>query len=482
MIETFAPSEFQHRVLLIPEGVDAFLGGGRGGGKSVALGLLPLRHVEQYGARARVLYVRRTYAGLADFENLTRDLFGAAYPAARYNASSHIWRFPSGAILELGQLDGPQDYAKYQGRSFTLLLVDEVTQYPDFRLIDTLRSNLRGPKEIPKRTVMAGNPGGIGHMAVAKRFVFGRQAWHVFEDPVSKRPTVYAPSTMTDNPAIDHDGYRQQIAAACAHDPELLKAWTSGDWHIAAGAYFGDVIDESRVAFDPWPHLPDARLPRAEVPAHELALFDSGRFDHRPWPSWDYTLAYDHGSAAPAVCFVCAESPGATAFGRYFPRGSLVLVDEYDTASSDNLNEGLKLEVPEIASRIKAMCARWGVSPHGVADDAIFAEIGSASGSIAREFSRCGVHFARAGKGDRVGGWQLMRSLLRQAGAVDQPGLYVSRACRGWWQTVPFLARDTRRIEDIDTKGADHWADACRYALDRRADAVGTIRLRWAKG
>ena len=65
--------------MLLPEEVDAFLGGGRGGGKSYALALLALRHAEQYGAAARVLYIRRTYKGVADFELITRDLFGAVY-------------------------------------------------------------------------------------------------------------------------------------------------------------------------------------------------------------------------------------------------------------------------------------------------------------------------------------------------------------------------------------------------------------------
>ena len=59
-------SAFQDRVLAVPECFDLFLGGGRGGGKDYALALLILRHVEQYGIRARVLYLRQTYQGLAD--------------------------------------------------------------------------------------------------------------------------------------------------------------------------------------------------------------------------------------------------------------------------------------------------------------------------------------------------------------------------------------------------------------------------------
>jgi hypothetical protein len=45
------------------------------------------------------------------------------------------------------------------------------------------------------------------------------------------------------------------------------------------------------------------------------------------------------------------------------------------------------------------------------------------------------------------------------------PGLYVSRVCRYWWETVPLLARDPRRPEDVDSRACDHAADACRYGV-----------------
>lgn len=49
--------------------------------------------------------------------------------------------------------------------------------------------------------------------------------------------------------------------------------------------------------------------------------------------------------------------------------------------------------------------------------------------------------------------------------APDKPGLYVSRACDYFWSTVPYLARDEKRVEDVDSSGPDHAADAVRYGL-----------------
>lgn len=53
-----------------------------------------------------------------------------------------------------------------------------------------------------------------------------------------------------------------------------------------------------------------------------------------------------------------------------------------------------------------------------------------------------------------------MRRLLPHAGKPDRPGLYIARRCRYLWDTVPMLARDAKRIEDVDTTGPDHGADA----------------------
>jgi len=54
----------------------------------------------------------------------------------------------------------------------------------------------------------------------------------------------------------------------------------------------------------------------------------------------------------------------------------------------------------------------------------------------------------------------------------------VSRACAYWWATVPYLARDTKRVEDVDSSGPDHGADACRYGLSEAPKAeVFNLRL-----
>ena len=71
-----------------------------------------------------------------------------------------------------------------------------------------------------------------------------------------------------------------------------------------------------------------------------------------------------------------------------------------------------------------------------------------------------------------------MKRMLADAGKADVPGLYVSRACAYWWATVPTLARDPKRIEDVDSTDQDHAADACRYGLLAQTWARG-IDVKW---
>jgi hypothetical protein len=447
------PSDFQNNVLTIPEDYDMFLGGGRGGGKSYCLALIILRHLEQYKERARILYCRQTYPGLRDFESITREIFGGIYGTqAKYNSQDHCWRLPGNGYFELGQLETESDYQKYQGRSFSLLIVDEAGQFAIPDLLDRLRSNLRAPSGMKPRMILCANPGGVGHQWLAKRFVFAASPWTPFKEEQSGRTFVYCPSTYKDNDHLDQSEYRRNLEASCPYDPELLKAWTDGDWAIARGAFFGMCLDEKRNCIEPWESLPGLRWESQ----------DRMRF----WG--DVYLAHDFGIAAPSVTLLMVESDGREGpDGRWYPNGSILVLDEFASNEPGNLTRGMGYGVDVLADRIKEMCKSWGgVYPSGVADDACFARSGMAS--IAEEFRRHGVYFRPSRKGDRRTGWEKLRRLMADAGKLDVPGLYIARNCEYLWATLPYLARDPRKPDDLDTRGADHGADALRYGVLRR--------------
>ena len=82
-----------------------------------------------------------------------------------------------------------------------------------------------------------------------------------------------------------------------------------------------------------------------------------------------------------------------------------------------------------------------------------------------------------AKKADRVPGWQVMRRLLQDARKPDVPGLYIARHWEYFWATVPYLGRDPKCIEDVDSRGPDHAADATRYGCLRQSMEIQRVRL-----
>lgn len=445
---------WQAQAMTVPETFDVFLGGGRGGGKTFCLAAVFLRHCEQFGDKARCLVARKSFPGLQDLEAEFLSYYRSVYGSAlRFDSQKHKFTLPGGATIQLDQLERESDFQKYQGKSFTHIAVDEAGQYASPALVDRLRSSLRGPVGVPVRFFILANPGGAGHHWLARRYALAKP-WEPYVCPATGADFVTIASTYRDNQFIDRERYARNLLASCATDPELGKAWLEGDWSVLRGAYFSSVIEEQRNMIEPWPHLPGRRVNEAL------------HFDPRPLDQWEIYLAHDFGAAAPSVTYLCAESPGAEGpDGYHYPRGSIILVDECAIVHPDDDNAGLGLTVPDQADRIKDMCARWGCTAQGMADDAIFNKTGSQAGSIGDEFRRAGVIFYRSRKGSRIAGWQKMRRLLADAGSPDQPGLYISRSCRYWWATVPALPRDPRNPEDVDSTAPDHAADACRYGL-----------------
>lgn len=452
-------SAWQSQAMAVPEQFDLFLGGGRGGGKTHLLAALFLRHCEQHGADAKCLVVRKSFPALQDLEaeflKYFRSIYGTALKA---DGQKHRFTLPNGAVIQLDQLERESDFQKFQGKSFSHIAVDEVGQYPSPSLIDRLRSSLRAPTGVPVRFILIANPAGVGHAWLARRHAL-RTAWTPYTDEATDFDFVTISSTYRDNDFIDQERYAKNLLASCATDRELGKAWLTGDWSVLRGAYFSSVLDESRVMIEPWPYLKGGLSAEPTAKGYRI---NGARYNAR----WSAFLAHDFGVSAPSITYLCVKSTGELApDGIAYPRGSIILLDEVSLTHPDDVSAGLGLTVPEQAERIKDMCAYWRVSAHGVADDAIFNKTGSQSGSIADEYRKAGVCFSRAHKGSRIAGWQTMRRLLADAGKPDVPGLYVSRNCRSWWETVPTLPRDPRRPEDVDSSAPDHAADACRYAI-----------------
>jgi hypothetical protein len=442
---TIQPTNYQARVLAIPPHWNVFCGGGRGGGKSYAALLLILRHLEEYQDKAHVLVVRETHRAVAELADKLGDMLHAAYgKTVRFNKAELVYRLSSGATVELGQLDSATAYRKYQGRSFTLIFEDEVGSLGSPKWIDLLKSNLRAADGIPLREIRCSNPGGNLHSWLHSKYITKALAWHPFE--VDGEIWVYCPSTYLDNHHLNHEDYLRRLRAAAGQDEAILKAWVEGDWNIARGAYFADVIDQAT-------HM----LPSAF-----------------PWvidKQWKSFVSVDWGSSAPAVAYFCLRATGDHHFhDKALPRNSLILLDEISTAHPNDPTIGMGWPPGKLAEAIVERCEHWGINKHGCADDAAGLGMGD---NLISVFEQYGLYFERPQKG-RIQGWSVMRELLANAKERNgRPGLFVSERCKHWWRSVPFLPRDEHRVEDVDTNCDDHPADSCRYAAMYVADRTG---------
>lgn len=440
----YSPTEFQQKIINT-DGIDIALLGGRGGGKSYGVCHRVARLVKLYGQEYQGLYLRKTFPGVRDFEKITRRLFPVLIKGSKFNSTYKIWAFPNGATFELNQLEHPSDYDKYQGRSFTDLYVDECGQYDSPELLDLMLSNLRGADGIPLTRTLIANPGGRGHGWLQERYLADRQVEETYHEEESDRQVVTLVSTYLDNPKIDQVKYEKSLDSATANDPELRKAYKKGDWNIARGAFFGSVLSKERSLVPVFTEIPRG---------------------------WQPFLACDYGTAAPCAIGLFLESPGGLHKSKFLPRGSIVQIDELYLSQRD-LSKGIDLTIPQLADEIKRFLKPWDVSPMAsqhVADDACFAEDGRPS--IATNLLNAGVRFQPAQKGDRLTGWENLRTLMRQAGMKDdkqpsEPGFYVAENCTKFWRIMPTVPRSDRLAWDVDTKANDHYADMLRYACLR---------------
>ena len=225
---------------------EALYGGAAGGGKSDALVIEALRqvHIPHY----RALILRKTYPQLSDLVDKSQVYYHRAFPQAQYNATAHVWNFPSGAKIYFGSMQYTKDRTNYQGKAFDFIGFDELTHFEWEEYIYMMSRNR--PTGPGTRVYMRAttNPGGIGHGWVKARFITpAPPGTPITEEYTVKLPDgteqklqrarVFIPSSIFDNPALlaNDPGYLASLASM----PEAEKqALLYGSWDSFSGQVF----------------------------------------------------------------------------------------------------------------------------------------------------------------------------------------------------------------------------------------------------
>lgn len=195
------PTPPQARFLAL-ETFEALYGGAAGGGKSDCLLMDHLRWCDRPGYSGLIL--RRTLPDLAlpgaIMDRAKSWLVGR--PGVTWNEIGKVFRFSSGARLQFGFCETPNDVYRYQGSEFHRVSIDELTQWPEapYRYLMS-RIRRKAGDTIPLAMRAATNPGGIGHAWVKRRFVSPG-------DP----SRAFVPAKLTDNPHLNAEEYERNLA------------------------------------------------------------------------------------------------------------------------------------------------------------------------------------------------------------------------------------------------------------------------------
>lgn len=419
---------------------EVLYGGAAGGGKSDALVAEALRqvHIPWY----KGLLLRKTFPELEELIGKSQRIYPAAFPGAKYNATSHTWRFPSGAMILFGSLQHTKDRTKYQGQAYDFIGFDELTHFlfEEYSFL-TSRNRPNGPGTMVYTRASA-NPGGVGHGWVKERFITAAKPMETIWQPVSWidnqgkkhsswRSRAFVPSTVFDNAELlkNDPEYVATLAALPEADRQALLY---GNWDTFEGQVFTE-----------WRNDPEHYADR--VNTHVINPF-------RIPGTWKVTCGLDWGYSKPfSVIWIATDHD----------RRMYLIKELY--GCTDTPDTGVKWEPSRVARAIKDIEAQEpnlrDRKIYRVGDPAIWSSDGTESIGALMERER--VYFDR-GDNSRIDGKMQVHHRL----AFDDEGipmLYIFRTCRQMIRTLPALTYDETHVEDVNTKGEDHAYDALRY-------------------
>lgn len=433
----FKPNKGPQTDFLAAPEREVLYGGAKGGGKSYALMIDPLRYMGCKHARA--LIIRRSTPDLRDMINKAQQIYGKAYSGTKWVPQQNLFRFPSGASIEFTYCETASDLPRFQGINMTYCGLDEAALHPYLpELLNYIRSNIRSvdPINAPPMLRMTANPGEVMSSYLRKEFVERAPANQTFwdsikvYDPRSKETRIvniskkYIPATVFDNEyLLKDDSYLATLASL----PETKrKQWLEGNWFVSENSAFPE--------FDTNTHV----VPPFEVPRDWKRIKGS---------DWGFT------------------SPGCVVWGVVNPAGQLIIYREYVFQKKDAptvAQEGRSLELGEMRSL-------------GVLDASAWQQRGTLGQSVGETFQTLWPSWVPSSR-SRVANTSSRAhrtNLIHQHLAVDPttglPRMVIFPTCRKLIEAISSIPIDKSNPECMDTDSPfDHYTDALSYLLQGR--------------
>jgi hypothetical protein len=422
----FEPNSGPQTQFLAASEREVFYGGARGGGKSYAMLIDPLRYCDRQ--KHRGLLLRRSMPELRDLINHSQQLYPKAFPGAKWREQEKEWRFPSGAKIEFGYAENTTDVLRYQGQSYTWIGVDELPQYPNPDIYNFLRSSLRSvDPEIPVYMRATGNPGNVGSGWVKEMFV----------DPA-------VPNTRFDieiqTPVGTKKITRRFIPAKLQDNPYLMQ---TEDYYIMLASL--PEVQRKQFLDGDWSAYEDAAFPEFNKVNHGVEPFEIPR-------NWHKFRACDWGYSSPAcvLWFAIDFDDNLYIYRELYTKK--VVADVFAT-------QVLNLEYNEYIR-------------YGVLDSSTWARRGDVGPSIAETMINAGCRWRPSDRSPRSrinGKLEIHKRLsVRETNDGEKPSLFIFNNCINLIRTLPLLPCDKNNPEDVDTHTEDHAYDALRYGCMSR--------------
>ena len=420
----FEPNKGPQTEFLAAPEREVFYGGARGGGKSYAMLVDPLRYCHKENHRA--LLLRRSMPELRDMINHSQRLYPKAFPGTKWREQEKEWRFASGARIEFGYAENLTDVLRYQGQSYTWIGIDELPQYPTPEIYNFLRSSLRSvDPEIPVYMRSTGKPGNVGSMWVKEMFVDPAQPntkFDVLIDTIAGQRKItrrFIPAKLQDNPYLTQtEDYLVMLSSL----PEVQrKQFLEGDWSAFEDCAFPE--------FDPAKHIAKP----FEIPKN-----------------WHRFRACDWGySSHSCVLWIAID----------FDNNLWVYRELY-----------IKRMTADVFAKKVLDLEHGEYIRYGVLDSSTWARRGDVGPSIAETMIREGCRWRPSDRSprSRINGKLELHKRLSFDKNTGEPKLKIFNTCRNLLRTFPLLPTDKNNPEDVDTDVEDHAYDALRYGCMTR--------------